>query len=367
MRRVFADEFKETTESCSRVVCFGTGKIFAEAVKFLDSLGLASKITLCADNSPKKQGTTINVLGRDVKIVSATELEAENNSSSLIIITCANFSEIIAQLEGSEKLADVKYCCYTVINGVFNERNALNKTIPENIKLTAEPIIPKKIHYCWFGGNPLPDKYKKWMESWHKFCPDYEIIEWNESNYDVTKNLYMKQAYEHRKWGFVPDYARLDIIYNNGGIYLDTDVELIDNLDDMLYQKGFIGFESIKYVNLGSGFGSVKKHPVIKKMMDVYDKISFVNADNTLNLTASPNYQTQVMLSSGLNPNGEYQVIEDMSVFPEKMLNGISYSTLRIKTLPYTKSIHHYDGSWLDSSDKEQTEFFKYCILEERI
>ena len=94
-------------------------------------------------------------------------------------------------------------------------------------------MIPKKIHYCWFGGNPMPEKDKKCIESWKRYCPDYEIIRWDESNYDVSKNRYMKEAYEEKKWGFVPDYARLDIIYNEGGIYLDTDVELVKNLDDL--------------------------------------------------------------------------------------------------------------------------------------
>ena len=102
-------------------------------------------------------------------------------------------------------------------------------------------MIPKKIHYCWFGGNPLPELAIRCIESWKKYCPDYEIIRWDESNYDVTKNKYMYQAYENKRWGFVPDYARLDIIYNYGGIYLDTDVELLNSLDDLLDQKCFLG------------------------------------------------------------------------------------------------------------------------------
>lgn len=367
MQRVFADNFIEAAENCSRIVCLGTGKLFLDAVMFLDSLGIASKITLCADNSPLKQGKMINVLGKNIRIVSVYELADEENSSSLIMVTCSNFFDIISQLEKIEKFSDVKYCCYTVISGVFNEKKALGIPIPKDIKLTSKPIIPKKIHYCWFGGNSIPDKYKKWMESWSKYCPDYEIIEWNESNYDVTKNLYMKQAYEQKKWGFVPDFARLDIIYNNGGIYLDTDVELVSNLDDMLYQNGFVGFENSERINLGSGFGAVRYHSAIKEMMNVYEKLSFVNPDLKLNLTPSPYYQTMVMQSAGMKLNGEYQIVHGITIFPEKMLNGRSYSTLRVKTLPYTKSIHHYDGSWLDCAEKEQTELFKQYILDERI
>ena len=133
----------------------------------------------------------------------------------------------------------------------------------------------KKIHYCWFGGTEIPDKYKSWMESWERFCPDYEIIQWNEDNYDVSKNKYMFQAYSEKKWAFVPDYARLDIIYNHGGIYLDTDVEIIKNFDDLLYTKGFAGFESNDYVAFGLGFGAMKNLPIIKELRDMYDDIEF--------------------------------------------------------------------------------------------
>ena len=106
-------------------------------------------------------------------------------------------------------------------------------------------MIPKIIHYCWFGGNPLPEQYKKYMESWKEYCPDYEIVEWNENNFDVTKNQYCYEAYRASKWAFVSDYARLKIIYENGGIYLDTDVELIKDVTPLVADGvGFIGFQN---------------------------------------------------------------------------------------------------------------------------
>ena len=128
-------------------------------------------------------------------------------------------------------------------------------------------MIPKIIHYCWFGGNEIPENDKKCIESWKKYCPDYKIIRWDESNYDYKKNSYMREAYEAKKWGFVPDYARLDIIYNYGGIYLDTDVELLKSLDEILDCEGFFGFESENLVNLGLGFGAVKGNEIIRDMM----------------------------------------------------------------------------------------------------
>lgn len=103
-------------------------------------------------------------------------------------------------------------------------RDAVN---PPPIRISETPLIPKVIHYCWFSEKEIPEKYQKCIESWEKCCPDYEIKRWDESNYDISKNPYMKEAYEHQKWGFVPDYARLDILYHYGGIYIDTDVELV--------------------------------------------------------------------------------------------------------------------------------------------
>ena len=152
-------------------------------------------------------------------------------------------------------------------------------------------MIPKVIHYCWFGGNPLPEEAKRCIESWKKYCPDYKIIEWNENNYDVNSNEYMKAAYKEKKWAFVSDYARIDVVYKYGGIYMDTDVELVKELDSFLNDRMYCGWEmrdplldklGRSYENsvaFGLGFGAEKGHPALKKILDLYDRISFYNED----------------------------------------------------------------------------------------
>ncbi len=215
--------------------------------------------------------------------------------------------------------------------------------------------IPKKIHYFWVGGNPMPEKYIQCIESWKRFCPDYEIIEWNESNYDITKIKYMKEAYENKKWGFVPDYARLDIIYNNGGIYLDTDVEIVKSFDDLLDCDAFIGFESRYYVNAGSGFGAKKYNNAIKKMMEIYEKESFVNPDGTLNMIASPSYQTAVLKKLGLECNGMYQKLKDIEVFPANYFSPKSFYTGINWQDENTYSIHHYDATWVKGKAHDES------------
>lgn len=216
-------------------------------------------------------------------------------------------------------------------------------------------MIPKKIHYCWIGGNPLPASAKKCIASWKKYCPDYEIIEWNETNYDFTKNKYMKEALEAKKWGFAPDYARLDIIYQYGGIYLDTDVEIVKSFDDLLSSKGFAGFESKEYVALGLGFGAEAGNPVIKKLMDSYESLNFRNSDGTLNLVASPELNTIEFCDLGLQKTGEYQEIMNcFKIFPADYFCPKSLNDGIIRKTDNTYSIHHFDATWYTEEQQKE-------------
>ena len=216
-------------------------------------------------------------------------------------------------------------------------------------------MIPKKIHYCWIGGNPLPESAKKCIKSWKKYCPDYEIIEWNETNYDFTKVPYMKEAYEAKKWGFVPDYARLDIIYTHGGIYLDTDVEIVRSLDPLLGLNCFAGFQDTEFVALGLGFGAEAGNPVIKTLMESYEALSFLKPDGTPDLTPSPRLNTDTLVETcGLAANGTYQEPDGMAVFPPEYFCPKSFSDGVIRKTKNTYSIHHFDASWFSDETKQK-------------
>lgn len=228
--------------------------------------------------------------------------------------------------------------------------------------------IPKKIHYCWFGNGEKSELVKKCIASWEKFCPDCEIIEWNESNYDVTKNEYMYQAYQAKRWGFVSDYARLDIVYTHGGIYLDTDVELVRNIDILFEENGFIGFESkmksdqtAYTVNTGQGFGAPAEHGIIKKMRDVYDTLSFVLADGTQNLQPCPFYNTAVLVESGgLIPDNTLQVIDGITVYPAEYFCPVNWVNKKCVITDHTYSIHHFNASWLSAEEKRKREWARH-------
>lgn len=213
-------------------------------------------------------------------------------------------------------------------------------------------MIPKVIHYCWFGNAPLPEKDRKCIESWKRFCPDYEIRFWNESNYDVSKNQYMKEAYESGKWGFVPDYARLDIIYQHGGIYLDTDVEIVKNFDDLLANKAFMSFEKEGAVAPGLGFGAEKGSRIIKYLMEWYEKHSFLDGKGKPVLTASPAINTEELQKIGLKKDGSYQILlDELTVYPAEFFCPMDYENREMNITENTYSIHHYASSWMPAEE----------------
>ena len=212
---------------------------------------------------------------------------------------------------------------------------------------STEYKIPKIIHYFWLGGNPKPESVIKCIDSWRKFCPDFEIKEWNESNYDVHKHPYMDKAYIQKKWAFVPDYGRLDVLYEYGGIYMDTDVEVLKDLSPLCKLDGYIGFESDERVNCGQGFGCVPGLPIIREMMKCYDgDTPFEFIGNEEVFIESPRLSTKALIEHGLIRNGLRQKIDGLEVFPMDYLCPLDYYTGRLRITDNTYSIHHFDASW---------------------
>lgn len=209
-------------------------------------------------------------------------------------------------------------------------------------------MIPKKIHYCWFGGNPKPKLAKKCFRSWKKYCPGYEIIEWNEDNYDLSAApLYVRQAYEAKKWAFVTDYVRLQVVYDQGGIYLDTDVELRKPLDHLMENRAWFGFEDGIRVNTGCGFGAEAGHPILKEIMEDYWDIPFILEDGSYDILSCPIRNIGAFLRRGLMQDNSQQVLEgDIRILPSDYLNPKDWKTGEIHITENTLSIHHFGASW---------------------
>ena len=207
------------------------------------------------------------------------------------------------------------------------------------------------IHFCWFGNNKKSDLIEKCIKSWKKMCPDYEIKEWNESNFDVSQNTYCKEAYDNKYWAFVSDYARLWIIYNYGGIYLDTDVELVKNIDDLLKYDSFFCYESEEYINTGLGFGALKNNELVKRMLDEYNNIHFVN-DGQFDKTTCPLRNTN-SLKSVMNINlcnKKMVEINNTAILCKEFFCPLDYDSKKLNVTENTYGIHWYNESWLSSS-----------------
>ncbi len=217
-------------------------------------------------------------------------------------------------------------------------------------------MIPKIIHYCWFGGGPKSENMLKCIASWKEFCPDYEIREWTEKECDINCLPYVKEAYEAKAWGFVPDYLRLWIIYNHGGIYLDTDVQIIRSLDPLLENESFMGFErgAKNFVAAGLGFGAEKGSKVIKFLMEQYHDMHFLNEDGTYNRTPAPIYTTERLDSMGLDrtTGDKVQHLDGMTIYPAEYFCPKDFSTFEIYATENTYSIHHFDASWFNKDEK---------------
>lgn len=215
-------------------------------------------------------------------------------------------------------------------------------------------MIPKKIHYCWFGGNSLPELALKCIESWKKFCPDYEIIEWNENNFDINCCDYVKEAYAAKKWAFVSDYARFKILYEYGGLYFDTDVEMIKPFNDIVSNGGFMGRERGHdfMVAPGLGLGAEPHSKLIGEFLEAYHSRHFVLSDGSLNLKTVVDYTTELLKKYGLKTTNEIQKIEGITIYPQEYFCPMDYDTGELNISPETHSIHRYTASWHSKSEK---------------
>lgn len=208
-------------------------------------------------------------------------------------------------------------------------------------------MIPKKIHYCWFGGNPLTPIATKCMESWQTLCPDYEIVRWDETNCDITVNQFVQQAYEAKKWSFVSDYFRLKVVEEHGGIYLDIDVELLKPLDDLLILNGFMGFElgGVNAINTGLGFGAIPFHPLVTALRKNYENLPFIKPNGEFDTLPCPQRDSKVLVEYGLQQNNQKQIVADMTFFPSDYFSPIGFYGEK-NFSENTYSIHHFNASW---------------------
>ena len=213
--------------------------------------------------------------------------------------------------------------------------------------------IPKTIHYCWFGGKPKPELAEKCIRSWKKYCPDFEILEWNEHNFDVSAAPgYVQQAYACKRWAFVSDYVRLKALTEMGGVYMDTDVEVIRPLDPYLNHRAFAGFEHPERVQTGL-LACEKDFPLFREFMAYYDTASFLREDGTPDVTTNVEILTGLCLQRGMVCNDRLQEIEGLTLYPREVFCPVDYDTKRLKKTRKTVTVHWFSGSWHTEEELE--------------
>lgn len=223
-------------------------------------------------------------------------------------------------------------------------------------------MIPKIIHYCWFGDNPIPDKYRQYIELWKKHCPDYSIKEWNESNFDLTSSVFSKESYEKKKWAFVSDYARLKILYEEGGIYLDVDVEVLKNLDFLLDNTCFFGTEPGGLVNTGIGFGAEKHNRIIGDMLHQYDG-HFILPDGSFDMEPCPQKNTKILLNYGyVFDDSRVWKCDYATVYPPRFFCPLDYETGKVNLTEDAISIHHFGASWHSKWAEMMKPISRWCV-----
>lgn len=338
-------------ESGKKIIVYGAG-VIGEAIApyWLQEYELDDAVLCYVDADIRKQGRSVQLGSRSVSIESLSVLE-ERQGTYILLITVSAFEPVAKSLERIPGTEDADAYFLPIMLLELAHRPKSGSVVPASDM----PLIPKKLHYTWFSGEPLPENLQRCLNTWKRFCPDYEIIRWDTGNYDVTKYEYTRQAYERKKWGFIADLARLDIIYQNGGIYLDADVELLRGLDSLLCQPAFCSTEKWGIVS-GAVFGAQAGNPVIKTMLDYRKQLSFLNPDGSPNLTSSGTYDTLPLIKRGLKVNGETQLIANgqMTVYSSDFFQPYDYTSGETRITQNTFCIHHFDGGWLTEGEAKK-------------
>lgn len=344
---VSPNKFYSATEQ-KKIFVFGAGRT---SLHCIDIYCMGRKIEAIVDNNSNLWGKKTKYGEQELEVISMKNfidrLALYSISKVVLLITPIFYAgQILRMLDKIEEIDGLECYLHFLLRNNSDEKNACEFT-------QGQMKIPKTIHYFWLGGKRIPEKLEKYMDTWKKKCPDYEIICWNESNYDLSKNRYMKEAYESKAWGFVPDYARLDVIYEYGGIYLDTDVELLNSMDKLLCDDAFFGAGGNDQINLGSGFGAKAGNDLIGQLRDYYEGKSFYKKDGSQNLAPCHQYQHPVFKKNGFRIRNEYQKIKGNVIYPAEVLAPTGLNGMGNFFTDNTISIHHTELSWISELERD--------------
>ncbi len=342
-----------------RLYLFGAGMA---AEQYIDTHCNEKKIEAIIDNNKELWGKKKKIKDQEIEIISIYTFaerigEERLEDIILLIMPLVYTTDIISQLDDFPQLNELNCYVYSLIRDT-------KETAPKYEFTKGEQKIPKIIHYFWLGGNPIPQFMQKCIDSWQVHNPEFKIMRWDESNYDISKNSYMKEAYEDKAWGFVSDYARLDVIYQYGGIYLDTDIEVLGNLDVLLNDDAFFNMEDAETINTGAGFGAAKGNEFIKEQRDYYDDKHYSLPNGKRNKNPNIYYQHPVFKKYGFQIKNEYQKINNIVIYPSEVMSPRGRSGLGNFFSDKTLAIHYGTRTWQNERERKGRQKIYNLFLE---
>jgi len=339
-------DYEELKKACEErpVFVFGLGHMFWNKYFIELPHEIWRNVKYFVDNGCS--GTDVELLEKKLTVESPLKLKEEDNGI-ILIASSDHMKEIYEQLESFD-LSDNLIC----VALPFVRREKSIPSSEEHDTVTKKrPQIPKIIHTFWFSGEQKPDAYQKCLESWKQYCGDYEIKIWDANDYDVEKHPFMYDAFKEKKWAFVSDYARLDVIYEQGGVYLDLDVELLKNIDPLLGNHGFFSFNHRQKIDLAV-FASVPRNPIFHEMMKLYDGLEFYSYKEYLAKVCQPDLLSVLFEKKGVLMDGSMQNIGDDVILPRTYFMPMDPSTGTMdEETGYTFGIHLCNGGWIDQEE----------------
>lgn len=333
-----------------KVIHFGASSAWKHHLRMFPDISseVLDNTLFAVDNDEKKQGTQIEVDSRCIHIENAGKIREMSDYVILITVALAYQEDICRQLSDMGLPEDVE--CYSLPLMAYNFRETDNTCVETYFNEHTTAVNEPRIHSFWFSGEKKTELYKRCIDSWHKYCPDFEIFEWNAENYDVTKNQYMFEAFQHGKWAFVSDYARLDVVYHYGGIYMDMDVELLAPITQLLNADSFFCRQDDGYLELGSGFGAKAGNSLIGEMLQTYQNRKYILENGEADMTSQPIWISGVLKKHGIHRSHDSQKIGNGLILSN---DYISCNAGRNPMKHPKIGVHWHNGGWL--SEKERS------------
>ena len=357
-QNTFSDFNMSLTEK--KLVIFGASDYLKLIDRNFRDLKLSERASYIVDNAVEKQGRKFNLTGDNLDVFSPVLLKNENADEIVLLIAATSYAwEIYQLLEKDEHYSNVVcfFLMYLIAEHSDDNRDLTDRVNKNQVNQEKSPVIPPKIHCFWFSGGGKDDLSKRCLDSWRIACPDYEIIEWNTDNYDVSKNPYMYEAFKKRKWAFVTDYARLDVLYRYGGFYFDLDVELYRDLDPLRFHDFVIGFGPYRDIE-AAAFGTRQENGFVRELLDIYQDRVF-DWEKVLAGEIQPVYMNVEFIKKGFLMNGKYQEKGGITIYPKEVFSDRDPFTEEIIKSSSAIGVHHCAGGWWTNDSRNKHEMAK--------